>query len=643
MNDILLQAAMFLAVAAFAAPVARMAGLGSVLGYLLAGAALGPYGPLQHVMGYSAVETESLVHFAQIGIAFFLFLIGLELRPRRLWAMREGVFKGGVVQLLVTGPLLVGVIWTFLPTVSGSLGNLGPALLMGFALALSCTVFALQHLEERSELSASHGRLSFSILLFQDLAAIPLIALIPVFAFGFAAAEGLGVAGVVQGLAGLVLIVIMGRHVIDRLFQILAKTNVREAMTASALLIVIGITILMDAIGMSATLGAFVAGVLLANSPYRHQLRSDLEPFEAILIGVFFTAIGMSMNPRLLLADPVTILSAVAALLLVKGVVLYAIARWLGNTDRAARRVAILLSAGGEFSFVLFTAVQPFGILTRYDAQVLTLVVVLSMLATPFLIKLDDWLQSRRADEVAEEDDMPGNDGHVVIAGFGRVGQIVARILRAKRIPFTALDKDPEQVNFVNQFGNRIYYGDASRLSILEAAETHKARAFVLAIDNVEESLKTAQIVRRYFPHVPIFARARNRQHVHRLMDLGVKFIEREAFLSSLEITRDVLRGLGLPESEIRYIVDTFKEKDEAVLYEDYAHYTDMEKIRALNLKRSEELETLFALDAQALPGLNTGNELADAQTPPPPEPPPAPASGPPKAPGVRDHVTAAE
>lgn len=604
MDQILLQAALFLSVAAFAAPLARMLGLGSVVGYLLAGALIGPYGPLAFMTGYAPYEAETLLSVAQIGVAFFLFLIGLELRPRRLWAMRKGVFVGGAMQLALSGPLLVIVIWMLLPALNGSLANFGPALLIGFALALSCTVFALQNLEERGELNAGQGRLSFSILLFQDLAAMPLIALIPIFAYGMSAADDLSLVGAVRGLAGIALIIVVGRYVIDRLFRLLAKTGVREAMTASALLIVVSITLLMNAIGMSATLGAFIAGVLLANSPYRHQLRSDIEPFETILLGVFFTAIGMSINPQILVSDPDTIFGAVAGLLLVKGIVLYAVARAQGLHDRAARRVAVLLAAGGEFTFVIFTEVQPFGILTRYDAQVLTLVAVLSMLATPFLVILDDWLAGKGLGVELNFDELPQNDGHVVIAGFGRVGQVVARILRAKRIPFTALDIDPEQVNFVTRFGNKAYYGDASRLSILEAAETSRARAFVLAIDDVEASLKTAQIVRRYFPHVPIYARARNRRHFHQLRDLGVKYIERETFLSTLEITRNLLSGIGLPPGEVRFIVDTFKERDEQILREDFQYYTDAEKLERLARKRSEELEQLFQQDwPHPLPG----------------------------------------
>lgn len=602
MDQILLQVAIFLVIAAFAAPLARMCGLGSVLGYLLAGALIGPYGPLKFVTGYSPYQAENLLHFSQIGIAFFLFLIGLELRPRRLWAMREGVFLGGGMQLAVTSVLLVGVIWLLYPTVSPSMKEFGPALLIAIALALSCTAFALQTLEERGELTSGHGRLSFSILLFQDVAAIPVIAIIPVFAFGLEAAQDLGVWSALQGLGAIALIIIVGRYVLDRVFQIVAKTEVREALTASALLVVIGVTILMSAIGMSATLGAFIAGVLLANSPYRHQIKSDIEPFEMLLLGVFFIAIGMSMNARPLVNDPVTVLSAVAALVGVKAVVLYAVGRWQGLDDPSARRLAIIISQGGEFSFVIFTAAQPYGIITRTDAQMLTLIVILSMLATPLLLRLHDWLESRRKPAEPDYEAMPENEGHVVIAGFGRVGQIVARILRAKQIPFTALDKDPEQVSLVNQFGNKIYYGDASRLSILEAVETHKARAFVLAIEDIETSVRTAQLVRRYFPHVPIYARARNRRHVHLLTDLGIKEIKRETFFSSLEMTRDLLRGLGLSEGEVRYIITTFKERDEAVLAEDYAHYTDTEKTRKLAVKRSEELEKLFSLDWQKLP-----------------------------------------
>jgi voltage-gated potassium channel Kch len=381
--------------------------------------------------------------------------------------------------------------------------------------------------------------------------------------------------------AGVSLVIFAGRYLLDRLYRLLASTHVREAMTAAALLTVAAISLLMTEIGLSAALGAFLAGMLLADSPFRHQLEADIEPFEMLLLALFFTSVGMGLNYQALLRQPGVIGAGVAGLVALKFFVLYGIGRWQGLADSASRRFAIVTSQGGEFAFVVFASAQQGGILTPGYASTLGFIVTLSMVTTPLLLGLDDILRSRSRKPERAFDELPANEGHVVIAGFGRVGQIVARILGAKGISYTALDDDSDQIALVNKFGNKSYFGDASRLSILEAAETAKASAFVLALDDVEKSLKTAELVRTYFPHVPIYARARNRRHVHRLMDLGVTEIERETFLSSVALTRDLLRGLGLAEGEIRFIINAFKEHDEARLYEDYAHYTDTQKLAA--------------------------------------------------------------
>ncbi len=569
--------------------------LGSIPGYLLAGAFIGPFG-IGKYFGYSSFDAEALRRIAELGVAMFLFLIGLELRPKRLWKMRDAVFGAGAVQLIVTGVLLVGLIWGLNPRSGLSFPK---ALLIGLALALSSTAFALQTLEEKGELTARHGRLAFSVLLFQDLAAIPLIAIVPLMAGGTSAQDGITLAAAVKIAAAVALIVIVGRYVLDRLYHLLAMTHVREAMTAAALLTVAAVSLLMTEIGLSASLGAFLAGVLLADSAFRHQLEADIEPFEMLLLALFFTSIGMALNYQALLRQPGVIAAGVAGVVAVKFCVLYAIGRWQRLDNASSRRFAIVTSQGGEFAFVVFASAQQGEILTPGYASTLGIIVTLSMVTTPLLLGLDNAMRKwfRKPDPVF--DDLPAKNGHVVIAGFGRVGQVVARILRAKGIPFTALDADADQVQLVNQFGNKSYFGDASRLAILEAAEVSKARAFVLAIDDVEKSLKAAQLVKTYFPHVPIYARARNRRHVHQLMDLGIEHIERETFFASLELTRDVLRGLGLPEGEIRFTVDTFKEHDETRLYEDYAHYTDREKMAALAMQRSEELAQIFAQDWQ--------------------------------------------
>jgi len=588
----LIQVAVFLAAAAIAAPLGRFLRLGAVLGYLVAGIIIGPFG-----IGliYSLYDVENILHFAEFGVVMLLFVIGLELRPVRLWSMRSAIFGLGSVQLLTTAAVLA---------VIGLGVGLGfrQALFVGLALSLSSTAFALQLLEEKGELTTRHGRLAFSILLFQDLAAIPLIALVPLFVSGGAERSTMDLGTAVFAIGTILGVVVVGRFVLARLYYLVAATGVREAMTASALLTVVGVALVMEAAGLSAALGAFIAGALLADSEYRHQIEADIAPFEGLLLGLFFIAVGMSIDLTVLLAEPLTLLAIVAVLIIVKAAVLYAAGRWWGLKSSSARRLGLVISQGGEFAFVLFSAGALAGVIGQPLANLLTLAVTLSMGATPVLVLLDDMIRRRRVPEAPDYEMPPGGDGHVIVAGFGRFGQIVARVLRARRIPFTALDASIKQVDFVKSFGSRIYYGDAGRIDILRAAEANKARAFVLAIDDVESSLRIAEVVRKNFPDLPIYARARDRTHVHRLMDLGVTIIERETFLSALELTRQLLRGLGLSEAEVRRLTDTFKRQDEKRLYQDYQYYTDLEKVRANALSQAVELEELFMRDVEELP-----------------------------------------
>jgi glutathione-regulated potassium-efflux system protein KefB len=391
--------------------------------------------------------------------------------------------------------------------------------------------------------------------------------------------------------------VVIGRFLLDGIFSLVARTRVKEAMTASALLTVVGVTLVMEEAGLSASLGAFLAGVLLADSQYRHEIEADIAPFEGLLLGLFFTAVGMSLNLALIANGPSLVAAVVIGLVGVKGLILYGLGRRAGLEAAPARRFALAISQGGEFAFVLFASGFAAGVLERSVADLLSVAVTLSMAATPLLLLMEETLLPKPVIARAF-DAIPANDGHVVIAGFGRVGQIVARILTAKKIPITALDSSPQQVEVVRKFGAKVYYGDASRHEILEAAQIGKARAFVLAIDDAEASVRIAQMVRQQYPQVPIYARARDRRHTHRLMDLGVTAIRRETFLSSIELTRDLLRGLGLSEREVRFVVDTFKSHDRRRLYEDYRHYTDLEKLQARARTSAQELEALFAEDA---------------------------------------------
>ena len=587
----LIQVAVFLAAAAIAAPLGRTLRMGAVLGYLAAGIIIGPYvlGPL-----YALTDVGEVLHFGEFGVVMLLFVIGLELRPVRLWAMRSAIFGLGTAQLVATSLVLAAI--------GMALGlTLAQALFIGLALSLSSTAFALQVLEEKGELTTRHGRLAFAVLLFQDLAAIPLIALVPLFALG-AAEPNMDVKSAVIAIGTILGVIVVGRFLLSRLYRIVAATGVREAMTATALLTVVGVALVMEAVGLSAALGSFIAGALLADSEYRHQIEADIAPFEGLLLAVFFIAVGMSIDLGVLASEPGTLLAIVLALVLIKAAILYLLGRWWGLDSKGARRLGLVISQGGEFAFVLFGAGALEGVIDRHIANLLTLAVTLSMAATPLLLLIDDAIARALKPEPPEYEMPPGGDQHVIIAGFGRFGQIVARVLRARQIPFTALDSNVEQVDFVKRFGAQIYYGDAGRLDILRAAGADKARAFVLAIDDVECSMRVAEIVRKNFPDLPIYARARDRTHVHRLMDLGVEIIERETFLAALELTKDLLRGLGLKEAEVRRLTETFKRLDEKRLYEDYQYYTDLEKVRANAQSQAKELEELFARDVEELP-----------------------------------------
>lgn len=580
--------AILLAALALAAPLARWLGIAAVLGYLVAGVLLGPFGVGRL---FTEQDAEQVLHFAEFGVVLLLFLIGLELRPKRLWAMRQAVFGLGAAQVVLTAAVLTVIGTLFFDT------PWQPALFAGAALALSSTAFALQVMEENGELQTRHGRLGFSVLLFQDLAAIPLIALAPYFAVtAKQLAPHIDYIAFAKGLATIAVVVIVGRFVLDVLLRVVALSKVKEAMTAAALLTVVGVTLIMESVGLSASLGAFIAGALLAESSYRHELEADIAPFEGLLLGIFFTAIGMSLNLRLLISEPLLIAGLTALLIAAKAIVLFVLGRWQGLEAGPARRLALALSQGGEFAFVLLSVGRAAGVLGAQPSQILAVVVTLSMAMTPLLLMLDKTLTRKVAPQRAY-DPIPDNDGHVVIAGFGRFGQITARVLRAKGIPFTALDISAEQIQFVKRFGNDAFFGDVSRPEVLEAAQVGRARAFVLAIDDVEASMRAAEIVKTHYPDVPIYARARDRMHAMRLLDLGVKELRRETFLASLDLTRRLLLGLGYSQRVAERTVNTFREHDERRLNEDYKLASDADKLIERARGSQAMLEKLFDED----------------------------------------------
>lgn len=585
--SLLSESAIFLAAAVVAVPIFRRLKLGGVLGYLAAGLAIGPWG-LQLI-----TEVENIMHFAELGVVLLLFVIGLELQPSRLWVLRKSVFGLGGAQVGATA-LLLGL--------AGSACGLAwqAALVMGLALAMSSTAFVLQVLAERRELTTRHGRSAFAILLFQDLAVIPLLALVPLLGnpAGAQATQppwlsALIAVGVIAG------VVIGGRLLLRPVLQVIAGSKMPEIFTAAALLVVIGVSLLMAGVGLSTSLGAFLAGVLLADSEFRHELEANIEPFKGLLLGLFFITVGMSVDVGLLASSPLSVAGAVLGLMAAKAAVLLVLARISGQGWASARSLAVSLSQGGEFAFVLFNLAAGSAVMPAAQVDFLVLVVSVSMALTPLALLATDALSRRMAPptQAREFDAIDEGDSQVVIAGFGRVGQIVGRILLGRRIPFTALDISPEQVETVRRFGNKVYFGDASRLDLLTAARTDRARIFVLAIDDVEASLRTAETVRRHFPQVKLYARARNRFHAHRLMDLGAELIERETLLGSLELAQHVLQGLGVQPWEAAQSVARFKAHDERTLERQHAVYHDETQLIQTSKEAAAELQGLFESD----------------------------------------------
>ncbi|HZI09580.1 MAG TPA: monovalent cation:proton antiporter-2 (CPA2) family protein [Myxococcus sp.] len=583
------QALVFLAAAVVAVPLFKRLGLGSVLGYLAAGAVIGPWG------AKLVSDVENILHISELGVVLLMFVIGLELQPSRLWELRRTVFGMGGAQVLGSGALLTGVCLALGLTP-------GAAIIAGFGLSLSSTAFALQLLAERNQLTTGYGRLAFGILLFQDLAVIPLLALLPLLGDGGSTSTepgwltGLKVVGVLVG------VVLAGRYLMRPVFRAVASFHSQELFTATALLVVVGTASLVSAVGLSMALGAFLAGVLLSESEYRHELEADIEPFKGLLLGLFFIAVGMSVNLGLMVDRPLLITGLVLGLVALKAVVLYAIGRFSLKATEPALSLGVVISQGGEFAFVLFALAVSFKVMDKALAELLVVVVGMSMVTTPLLYAAYERLVRPRFQQKAEKreyDVAPEEDNPVIIAGFGRVGQIAGRILRLKRIGFTAIDASPEHIDFMKRFGSKIFYGDASRLDLLRAAKADKAKVFVLAIDDMEASLRTAQTVKEHFPHLTIFARARNRVHAYRLLDMGIEHVTRETFASSMEMAEEVLQELGLTYSESHRAMERLREHDEAMLRESARHHKDEKKLVEIAAKARKELESLFEQDEQ--------------------------------------------
>src|ERR1700733_11392116 len=585
--SLLAQIAIFLAAAVVAIPIFRRFKLGSVLGYLTAGIIIGPAS-----LGLiDSVETPQDI--AQFGIVLLMFVIGLELQPSRLWVLRKSILGLGFAQVAAT-TIGVAAVAYFLFAQTWQ-----AAIVMGFALSMSSTALALQLLAERGQLNSQFGRASFSILLFQDVSVLPALALLPL--LGVASAKTAGPGGwlVIKLFAVLGAVIIGGRYVLRPMLRIIAATRVAEAFTAAGLLIVLGTALLVSQVGLSLSLGAFLAGVLLADSEFRHELEADIEPFKGLLLGLFFISVGMSANLELVREKPLLIIGLTIGFMLLKVGILFAIGRLSGLSRAASRGLSISLPSGGEFAFVLFGLAATLRIMDTEIAELLVLVVTASMILSPMLLAIYDVTF-----KASESDGRPFDTPvelypKVVIAGFGRFGQIVGRILLARKISFTALEANQTQVDFLRQFGNQVFYGDASRLELLRAAHAENAEVFVLAIDDVEASVRTAELIRKHFPNLKIFARARNRQHAFRLMDLDVRYIIRETLVSSLEMSVQVLEALGQSKSKAVETVHRFRVYDEATMAKQHAVKDDEKKFLATTRESAEQLIHLFETDSE--------------------------------------------
>jgi len=548
-NDFLFQAALYFTAAVVAVMASHRLGLGSVAGYLLAGIAIGPW-------GFQLVETGREIRaFAELGVVFLLFVIGLELEPKRLWNMRAQLLGLGLAQVLGSIAAITLAGW--------ALGfDLRVALIAGMALSLSSTAMALAPLAERGALATKGGQGTFAVLLFQDIAVIPMLAVLPLLGSAQGGAE-LSWQKVAFALAVIVVTLGGGRLLARPVFRHIARTRLREIFTAFALLLVLVIALAFEHAGMSMALGAFLGGVLLAESEYRHEIEAAVEPFKGLLLGLFFIAVGLSADFSVLAARPWTVFGLIAGLFLIKGVVLWLIARRAGFA-RAERPLFILLLAqGGEFAFVLLGLAASQGGINAEVAQAITLAVAISMLLTPFLLALHDHLAPRFFAAPGEERaaDVP-QANKVIVAGLGRVGQVVARMLHASGHEPTVLDDDPDHVEQSRKFGFRVFYGDATRLDLLHAAGADSADFLIVTLDDPGAITRLARIARTHFPKLRVIARARDMRHMFALRDLGVEFIERETWLSALKLGEIAVAQVGSDPEKARRTAETFAEHD---------------------------------------------------------------------------------
>lgn len=586
---------MYLSAAVLAVPLAKALGLGSIIGYLAAGIAIGPWG-----LGLVS-NVQDILHFAEFGVVLMLFLVGLELQPSRLWAMRRPIFGTGSAQVLGCAAVLFAAGW-----LAGLPWRI--SLVAALGLALSSTAIALQVLAERNLMRTSSGQAGFSILLFQDVAAIPILALLPLLGTAAGAGddhsagevllEALKIVGVIGA------IVLGGRLLLRPLLRWIAKSRTPEIFTAASLLLVVGIAYLMVMVGLSMALGAFLAGVLLADSEYRSELEADIEPFKGLLLGLFFIAVGMSIDFGVLMRSPWLMAGILLGFLALKALVIYTLAKVAGVPYQERPVFTLLLAQGGEFAFVVFQAAAGAQVFSAETASLLIGAVALSMLISPLLLVLVDRALLRRyaqlktaappAQEISEPQEAP-----VIIAGFGRYGQIVARVMLAQGIPTTVLDHSVEILEIARAFGYRVFYGDATRLDLLRIAGAEHARVLVVAVDDPEQSLKIVTLARKHFPQLQLVARARDLTHWNALRDLGVTLVQRELFESSLESARTVLELMGQSPTRAQEMTRRFREHNIALADRMYPHHKDRAKMVAVAREGRAQLAEQMAKERQ--------------------------------------------
>ena len=576
----------YLVAAVLIVPVAARLGIGAVLGYLVAGIAIGPWG-----LGFIS-DVEEILHFSELGVVFLMFIIGLELNPSKLWSLRRSIFGVGAAQVIFSAAILGTLLWL-------SHFNWQAAVIGGIGLAMSSTAMALQLMRDKGMNRSESGQLGFSVLLFQDIAVIPALALIPLLAGTDSGhIDWLKLGMKVLAFAGML---IGGRYLLRPIFRYIAASGVREVFTAASLLLVLGSALFMDALGLSMALGTFIAGILLAESEYRHELEVAIEPFKGLLLGLFFISVGMALNLGVLYTHIFTILLGVLILVVVKTLVLYVLGRMFGLRSSERQQFAGVLSQGGEFAFVLFSAASSAKLFSGDQLPLLLVTVTLSMMTTPLLMKGIDRLLARRFNETDEnaekhfvEDDQP----QVIVVGFGRFGQVIGRLLMANNKRITVLERDISAVSLMRKYGYKVYYGDATELELLRAAGAASAQSIVITCNEPEDTMTIVHLCQQHFPQLQILARARGRVEAHELLLSGVTQFSRETFSSALELGRKALMSLGMHPHQAQRAQLHFRRLDMRMLRELMPNHADSAQVSRVREAR-RELEDIFRREMQ--------------------------------------------